>query len=100
VTQGAGLTQKSDSLVPIPLREVGFARTFRKPGFFASLRMTQGKFHSKIRLHSILPEVVGCVFQDHVYAGFAVAVFEEVFYHRVVFFALFFVSGASLGDDS
>src|SRR5262249_23468808 len=49
---------------------------------------------------SVLPEVVRGVLQHHVHARFAVAVFQQVLYHRVVLAALLFIAGARLGDDA
>src|SRR5271155_2211028 len=57
-------------------------------------------FRSSLPVSLILPQIVCCVLQYYVYAGFAVAVFEQVFYHRAVLFALLFVAGAGFGDDA
>src|SRR4029077_1496962 len=50
--------------------------------------------------HSVLPEVVGGVLEDHVHAALAVAVLQQVGDHRVVLLGLLLVAGARLRDDA
>jgi antitoxin (DNA-binding transcriptional repressor) of toxin-antitoxin stability system len=48
----------------------------------------------------VLPKVVCGILQNDVYTTVAVAVFEKVFHHRIVFVRLLLVAHPSFGDDT